>query len=443
MRKALAGILRTLGGLHPVKLVLLGYFSYILLGWVLLCLPPLRRGPVSALDGLFMATSAVSTTGLATVSLSGSYTFAGQVVVLLLIQVGGMGYMTFSSFVVLSRKRPLSDTRLDVAKTVFSLPKSFRIDKFIRSVLVFTATIELLGAVGLYFAFRAAGAPQPLWSSVFHTVSSFCTAGFSIYDSSLTAYRGEFWINLIVCFLSYLGAVGFIVCVDVWRKVTGKVQKVTLTTKIILHATFWIALVGTVHLFIAEPSIRSLPPEQRLLASAFQAMTAMTTVGFNTIPISAVSRTSLLLLVILMVIGASPSGTGGGLKSTTFSAMIGVMRSALRQQSGVRFWRCEIPEERVRAATATLCLYLTFLLLGTWGLTLTEEGTLGDLLFEAASALGTVGLSTGATQQLTPLGKALVTLLMFIGRLGPLTFGMALFLRPGTFTDDADSDMAV
>ncbi|HUS48424.1 MAG TPA: potassium transporter TrkG [Phycisphaerae bacterium] len=443
--KALISRLREMmGGIHPAKLVFLGYLSYVVVGWVVLCIPFLQRaGGVKALDALFIATSAVSTTGLVTVSVSDCYNFGGQLVVLLLIQMGGVGYMTFGSFVILSGKTDLPAVRSQIGKTVFSLPASFRIDKFLRSVIQFTLVIELVGAVALYLIFRRAGLPDALWSAVFHSVSAFCTAGFGLYNNSFEGFAGNFWLNAAISVLSYLGAVGFIVCVDVWRVLRGKVKSLTLTSKIILWATLWLTLGGTVLLLVAEPSIQSKPVDQRLLAAFFQAMTSMTTVGFNTVSIAGLSRASLLLLVLLMVIGASPSGTGGGLKSTTFSAIIGVMRSAIRGEQEVKFWGRPVPLERVWTAVAGLGFYLATLVVGTYLLELTEQSSFVENLFEAASALGTVGLSMGITGSLTNVGKLVVILLMFAGRLGPLTFGMALFFRRGLNLVGQDDDLAV
>jgi len=429
--------------MHPVKLVLLGYLSYVLIGWIFLSLPLSQSIHTSALDNLFTATSAISTTGLATVSTSDNYSFLGELIILILIQLGGIGYMTFGSFVILSSKRQLSPERAKVSNAVFSLPKNFRVDKFIKSVITFTFTIELIGALFLFFIFKTSNVPNAIWSAIFHSVSAFCTAGFSIYNNSFESFQNNFWLNLVISILSYSGAIGFIVFVDVWRKFKGKIKRVTLTSNIILHTTLWISLVGTIIIFLAEPSIQHLSPDEKLITSFFQAMTSITTVGFNTIPIARITKATMLILTILMVIGASPSGTGGGLKSTTFSAMLGVMKSVLKGESKVLFWRNEIPFERVWTAIASLCFYITFLILGIYLLTLTESFDFEQIVFEAASALGTVGLSMGITSALTNLGKIIVTSLMFIGRLGPLTFGMALFLKEDILYTDEEKDVAI
>jgi len=444
MLEALSCFISGVRNLPPARLALLGYLSYIIIGWILLSLPFVQKGMgVGPLDNLFTATSAVSTTGLTTVSVADSYNIWGQLIVMVLIQLGGIGYMTLGSFVILSKTSVLSERRQAVGRVVFSLPATFRLDKFVRSVILFTLLIEAAGALALYLIFIDVGVARPLWSAVFHSVSAFCTAGFGLYNNSFEGFSGHFFVNTVIAALSYLGAIGFIVFVDIWRRLKGKVQEITLTSKIILWTTFWLSLAGTALIYIAEPTIQSMTPDKRLMAAFFQAMTAMTTVGFNTISISDISRATLLVIIFLMIIGASPSGTGGGLKSTTFSAIFGVMRSALRGEREVRFWRRPVPLERVWTAIAGLGFYITALVVGTYLLELTENFGFEQILFEAASALGTVGLSTGITSALSNIGKVIIILLMFCGRLGPLTFGIALISGKAKVSGKQDNDLAV
>lgn len=415
--------------MHPVRFVALGYLSYVIVGWLLLWAPFSHTpGSVCSLDALFTSTSAMSTTGLGTVSTGHDFNLIGQIIILVLIQLGGIGYMTFGSFVALSRSGTLSDRRQQISSSVFSLPDGLRIDIFIKHVIAFTLITEILGAVALFFVFARAGLQQPVWSAVFHSVSAFCTAGFSLYDTSFEALRDNTACNIILSVLSYLGAIGFIVFLDVWHRFTGKASSVTLTTKVILSTTFWVSMIGIALFFLGEPSIQTLPVSKRLTAAAFQVMTSITTVGFNTIPIGGLSPASLFLIILLMVIGASPSGTGGGLKTTTFTALLGVIKSVISGRMEVLFWGRTIPAERVRVAVASLGFYVISLITGCYLLALTQNESFEKLLFEAASALGTVGLSTGITAALTSSGKLIIIVLMFLGRLGPLTFGMALFL---------------
>jgi trk system potassium uptake protein TrkH len=351
--------------------------------------------------------------------------------------------MTFGSFVILSRSDEFTTKRSDISRTVFSVPESYRIDKFLRSVIVFTAIIETAGVLALYPVFASADVPNPLWQAVFHSISAFCTAGFSLFATSFEAFSGNFWLNCVIGVLAYLGAIGFIVFVDYWRKFRGKVHQLTLTSRIILWSTFWLSVVGATLLFVAEPLISQQPGEDRLIQAVFQAMTAITTVGFNTVNIGALSNASLLVIIMLMVIGASPSGTGGGLKSTTFSALFGIMKSSLKGQQQVTFWGKTVPPRRVWSAVASLSFYITALVVGTYLLELTQSSSFVANLFEAASALGTVGLSTGITASLTGLGKLIVVLLMYCGRLGPVTFGIALFCHDAVREAASDSDLAV
>ncbi len=438
-----AWIMNLLKNTSPVKMVFIGYLSYMIIGWILLSLPIMQNAAVSTLDNLFISTSAISTTGLVTVDISSSYSFMGQLVILILIQLGGIGYMTFGSFIVLTTKKEISEERAKISKTVFSIPKNFIIDKFIRSVILFTLSIETAGVIALTAVFIRKGVPHPVWQAVFHSISAFCTAGFSLFPDSFMGYRDDFWVNAILSLLSFSGAIGFIVFVDIWRRLRGKSAHMTLTSQIIIRTIAILTAAGTVLIFLTETSMQTLPLESRLLASFFQAMTSITTVGFNSVDISLLARGSLMLITILMVIGAAPSGTGGGLKTTTLTAIIGVMKSALRGRKEVTFWKARIPEDRVITAVASLGFYLTFLIFGTYLLTLIERHDFIDLLFEAASALGTVGLSVGITSALSVLGKIVIILLMFIGRLGPLTFGLALFVQPKLIFDDNEVDLAV
>ena len=471
--RALARVRR----LHPVKLLLGGYLSYMLVGWALLSVPaahaPDGEGPVRAIDHLFIATSAMSTTGLATLTVPTAYGFGGELVILLLIQAGGIGYMTFGSFVVLAGRRRMSHFREDITRTAFALPEGFRPAAFVRDVVAFTLLVELAGAALLFWAFREAGVAERAaaggmgaswagdahvaWQAVFHSVSAFCTAGFSLFPDSLEAYRGNVWVNAIVSALSLLGAIGFIVMSDLAGNLVGRRRRLSLTTKIILAVTFGVILGGAALLFFGDAALAGMPGEQRLLVAWFQSMTAATTVGFNTFPVASLGMPAVLVLFVVMVIGASPSGTGGGLKSTSVSAVAATLRCTLRGRRSVSLFGRTVPPARLQMAFSALAFYALTLLLGGFLLLVTETRPLAaealggevypfeDLLFECASALGTVGLSRGVTGDLTDLGKLVVTALMFIGRLGPLTFGLALFAGGGEAVPEAlvEEDLAI
>ncbi|MBE9102166.1 TrkH family potassium uptake protein [Vacuolonema iberomarrocanum] len=428
----------------PTRVVLLGYASYILLTWVLLCLPvSWQSTPIGPLDNLFIATSAISTTGLVTVNTPDAYSFFGEFIIACAFQVGGLGYMTLGSFVILARERNLSSVRQEVGETVFSLPERFSFDTFIRHTIIFTALIEIAGFIGLYIAFSLENVPNAFWAAAFHSISAFCTAGFSVFPDSLMGFRDNFLVNFVVTVLSLFGAIGFIVVSDAWLRLTGRRSRITLTTKIILYATFSVIVAGWIFLFFADSSIVTLPLHERFLSSGFQAMTAMTTVGFNTHPIEELRTASVMVMLILMVIGASPSGTGGGLKTTSLSAAIGVVWASLRGWRDVVFLRRRIPSNRILGAFAALVFYLGMFLVGSILLLMAQGQTFEDVVFEAASALGTVGLSRGITGDLVPFGKFIVIGLMFIGRVGPITFGLALFTQSVQHIRLAKEDIAI
>lgn len=429
----------------PLRLVVLGYAFYIVVGWLALSIPMSRTGAAATwLDLLFTSTSAVSTTGLTTVSTADTFTWLGQATILLLIQLGGLGYMTVGSFTVLSLTGKLPPLRERVGITTLSLPMGFQITAFLRVVVLFTLAIEAAGAAALYPAFVAHGAPNPVWQSVFHSVSAFCTAGFGLFNDSFESYRADVWLNFVICALSYLGAIGFIVLSDFWSFIRGRKAWLTLTSKIILLSTLWISVAGTVLFFLDEPTIAGLPAGERWMTALFQVMTASTTVGFNTVPIGALSASSLFLLTVVMIIGASPSGTGGGLKTTSLTALWAVMMSVVRRRGKVAFLNREIPDVRVRAAVANVLFYFLTLATGIYALALTDSSPFPDQMFECASALGTVGLSRGITASLTDSGKAIIVVLMFLGRVGPLALGMALVSRAPAGTDESpEEDVAI
>lgn len=430
--------------LDTIRLLSLGYLSYVLIGWAVLCMPISHQvDGLHWLDHLFTSTSAVSTTGLTTISPADSYSWFGQFVVLLLIQFGGLGYMTISSFTVLAVAGELSPLRNRVSQATLTLPQGFELRPFLHVIFWFTAAIELAGALALYPSFVAHGAPNPMWQAVFHSVSAFCTAGFALFNNSLEDYRHDVWLNFVITVLSYLGAIGFIVLHDVWLSLRRRKPQMTLTSKVILWSTFWITTVGTALFALDEPSVRSAPMLDRWLSSLFQVMSASTTVGFNTIPIAGLSASSLFLLTVIMVIGASPSGTGGGLKTTTFSALWAEMVSVLRRQQTTTFLGKVIPELRMRAAVANVMFYALMLAAGIYSLALVETSPLPDQMFECASALGTVGLSRGITGALTPTGKWILIALMFVGRVGPVVLGMAFFDPPAAAEAPGEEDVAI
>lgn len=432
----------TWGRLRAPQQLVLGFAAYALLGAGLLCLPVSVTNQAGVLDHLFSAVSAVTTTGLSTLSVPDTYSFFGELVLLALFQAGGIGFMTVSSVFVLSRGRPLSDGRIGVLRAGFTLPRNFVPAHFIRHVVIFTALCEVAGAMLLWWRFDALGVESPLWSAVFHSVSAFATAGFSLNNTSLEAFRSDWVINAVIAALCYLGGMGFIVAQDVWYSIRLRERMLTFTSRMILLITAAVFVLGTAGLFFLEPTLRSFAPGDRLMAAAFQVMSASTTAGFNTVPIGAMSAASLVVVVAAMVIGASPSGTGGGIKTTSVSALAANLMSVLRGRDRVVLFRHEIPLPRVLSAAAATTVYAVGMACGVLLLAITEDADFLPVVFEAASAIGTVGLSMGLTGSLTAAGKVAVIVLMFAGRCGPLTIGLALLQPQPDIRDRRIDDLA-
>ncbi|CCY63055.1 trkH family potassium uptake protein [Clostridium sp. CAG:967] len=406
--------------LQPYQVIILGFLTYILIGLICISLPFAQKMHVSLVDNLFNIVSALSTTGLTTGNISQLYTPFGKLILLTLIQLGAIGYMTITSFFILSSGNNLSKYRTKILSAEFTLPENFNIKEFIRNIIIYTFVIELTGSILLSIEFAKLGYANPLWAGVFHAVSAFSTAGFSIFATGLEAFKNDISINLIIAFLCYSGAIGFIIPMDIYRKIVDKNHRITFTTKVILFITALVGIGGTV--------LYMLNCNSGILPAFFQVMSASTTAGFNTVSIGKLSTTSLAVLIAAMVIGASPSGTGGGIKTTSISVLLGVVRSVMKgQYKQITFLNKTIPLNRVFTAIAATTTYMFTLVIVVYLLTLTEQFSFMEICFEAASALGTVGLSMGITADLSNTGKIILSLAMFLGRVGPLSIGIAFF----------------
>ena len=305
-----------------------------------------------------------------------------------------------------------------------------KVAPFLRTVVLFTLAVEAVGAAMLYPAFRDAGIEAPLWQAVFHAVSAFCTAGFSLFPDSLVRFAGDPAVLLPISALSLIGAMGFLVMADGARALARRRLHLGFASKVILRITGAFLAIGSAFLAAFDPLLAALPWDERLLGAFFQTMTATTTVGFNSVDVAALAPATIMLLIVLMAIGASPAGTGGGPKTTSFAALFALVQAVLRARSRIRFAGRVLPDDRVRTATASLAYFCGVLVLAMLVLLATETGAAFDaVLFEAVSALGTVGLSLGLTGALSDLGKRAVVVLMTAGRLGILTFGIAIALR--------------
>ena len=430
---------------YPQRQLLFGYLVYSILGALILSLPFCCRDSISIVDNLFSSVSALSTTGLSTVDVSSDYTFLGQLIILLLIQLGGLGYMTFSSYVMFRLTRHLGTNEARMFHAQFSFPDKMQSDNMLGNIVNFALAFEIMGVLLLYPYFLLHDVDNPLWSALFHSVSAFCTAGFSIFSDNLMQFQTDWYVNFVVAILSYMGAMGFIMMTDVLRKLRHHDYRISFTTKVIAVITTGLTIWSTLHLFFFEPTLQGLPTTDRLLASWFHSMSAITTVGFNTIDTSTVCAVTMIVLSFSMYIGASPSGTGGGLKSTTLSALYAYTKNKLGLRKEISLAGNKVPTYRVDAALTTAVFYTLILAAGIYLLTLFEGDRQNflDLVFEATSALATAGLSSGILSSIGIGSKLVLIVLMFIGRVGVITLGNVMLVRASAKSAKRRSDLVV
>jgi len=422
--------------LDPPKVLVLGFALIILIGAFLLTLPAatVDGNGLSFLNALFTATSATCVTGLVVVDTGSTFTTFGQLVILMLIQIGGLGFMTFATlFAFLLGKRISLKERILLQESLNNLSME-GIVKLARRILIFTAVIELAGAVLLSIRFSFdMPVGKAIYYGIFHSISNFNNAGFDLMGdfNSLTGYVSDPIVTITVCLLITLGGIGFIVMNEIYEFRTSK--RLSLHTKVVLMTSLFLVVIGTIGIFFLEwnnsKTLKPLSLQGKILGALYQSVTSRTA-GSNTVSIGDMTQSGLFLIIFLMFIGASPGSTGGGIKTTTFTTLIGAVWSQIRGKEDVVFYRQRIGYETIyKALTVTLSglfLVMTVTLL----LTITEQGK--DFLmifFEATSAFATVGLSMGLTPELSHVGKVIIILTMFAGRVGPLTIAYAVTIR--------------
>lgn len=410
--------------LTSFQIILLGFLAVILTGTGLLMLPVAsREGGTAFSDALFTATSAVCVTGLVVRDTATYWSGFGKVVILLLIQIGGLGVVTTATvFSTLSGRR-ISLRQRSVMQDSVSDAQVGGIVRFTLFILTVTLCAEGAGTLLLLPGFaREFGVLKGLWMSVFHAVSAFCNAGFDLMGekgafSSLTSYAGSAWVNAVVMLLIVVGGIGFRTLEDVGAHGL-RLRRCRLQSKLILAVSGALILVPALLFYLFE--YPALPTGERVLAALFQSVTTRTA-GFNTKDFAALSQPGRMMTVFLMLIGGSPGSTAGGMKTTTIAVLIVSAVSVFRRRECASVFGRRLPAETVRSAAAILAAYLTLFLTAAALISRIETLPLGDTLFEAASAIGTVGLTTGITPRLGTVSRLLLIFLMYFGRVGGLT----------------------
>lgn len=428
--------------LSPSQFLAFSFLGFIAIGGALLALPfaaaPGRS--VALLDALFTAVSAVCLTGLVVVDTATDLSAFGQGVVLLLIQVGGLGYMTLSTVfaAVLGRTVTLQE-RLTLHDALHAQDMDGLV-RFARTVLKLTLAFELTGAVVLAAWWASTlGVGTAMWYGLFHAVSAFNNAGFALWSDNLTSWRGDFVVNAVITGLAIAGGLGFVVWAELVGLRRGRVTKMSAHSRLVITATAALLVGGTLAILVLESqnagTLAGLPFKDQVLGAWFQSVAARTA-GFHTLDIGAMTVPSLFVLMALMFIGASPGGTGGGVKTSTFAITLAALWSTVRGRDDTVVFKRRLAPELV--AKAFFISLIAFVAMNgvAWLLLLTEGRDLLKTLFETTSAFGTVGLSMGAAGTpvslaafFSPVGKLLVMAMMFIGRLGPLTLAIAVARR--------------
>jgi len=416
----------------------------ILIGAVLLHLDVSHPGgPLSVVDALFTATSAMCVTGLIVVDTGTYFSSLGQNVILMLIQFGGLGIMTFTTliFYLLGKRVSLND-RIAVGQSLLHDP-SFSLARFLARVVIGTLMLEAAGALALWLMDPVGFSP---YSAMFHSISAFCNAGFSLYPDSLSQWRGNVGINVVFMALITLGGLGFYVlneCASLIKRgilrrepVRRGARLLSWHTSIVLKTSLFLVVVGAVVIFVAEGMVNNAAESlgERVLTSLFQSVTCRTA-GFNTVDIGSMTNVSLAFMMVLMLIGGSPGSCAGGIKTTTFRALCGFVASQFRGRDQVQMGRFALSQNALNKVISLVTMTMLLVAVGTMVLTSLESFGASYLMgrekimvnmFEVISAFGTVGLSTGLTPQLNGAEKLMIIVLMFVGRLGPVWLLSAL-----------------
>ena len=425
---------------HAESILALGFLAVILLGTVLLALPIAAKNgqSIGLFDSLFTSTSAVCVTGLVVVDTGTTFSLFGQIVLIVLIQVGGLGFMVFATMLMVMLGRKISIRGRMLIRESMNASSLSDLGSLTRLYLLLSLAIELIGTITLCFRFVPLyGWKHGTWMALFHSVSAFCNAGFDLFGNyaSLTAFSGDPLVLLTVASLIILGGLGFSVILETARNRQG-FRNLSLHTRIVLMTTLVLLLAGTVFYWIVErtnaETLAGCSEGEKILNAFFQSVT-MRTAGFNSFDLSGFRDGSKLFSSLLMIIGASPASTGGGIKTTTIAALTLLMLSVVRGESEVNVARRRLSDDISRRALAVAVLFLTTLLTGTLIISLIENGRfpLEDILFEASSAMGTVGVSAIGTPNLSSASRAILLPMMFLGRVGPLTLAVAVAKRQG------------
>ncbi len=415
--------------LNPPRVLALGFGSLILIGAFLLNLPMAAKNgeSIGFINALFTSASSVCVTGLVVVNTAQYWSLFGQIVIICLIQMGGLGFMTMATIVALILGKKITLKERLIIKEQLNQETMSGLVKLTKYVILSTFAIEGIGALLLSTRFIPIyGLKKGIWFSIFHAISAFCNAGFDILGNSITPFVGDFIINMTICMLIIVGGLGFYVYIDISKN--KRLRKLHLHSKLVLSITSVLLIAGTLIILVIEynnPStLGNLTIGEKMLASFFQSVISRTA-GFNSVDIGGLYDTTAFVMIILMFIGGSPGSTAGGIKTTTFGTIVLTTIGVIKGNKDVVAYKKRISNDIINRSLAIATIGITLIIIVSIVLTITEKATFLDVLFETTSAFGTVGLTRGITPNLTNIGKIIITLTMYAGRVGPLTMVFA------------------
>lgn len=423
-------------GLSPVQQLVTSFLMLIFAGTLLLKLPFSTVAGISIIDAFFTSTSAVCVTGLTVLDTGRDFTLFGQAVILLLIQLGGLGIMTFSIGIFSMFSGGLSIKWRFAFDEIYNDVTIIPPMQILKRILLYTFVIESIMALVLYTQFiKEFSVLESIWFSIFHSVSAFCNAGFSTFSDSMIRFNSNYIFMTAISINIVLGGLGFLVLTELAGIKSGKkrfiFRQFTLHSKIVLVSTATLIITGALFFMVFEWShiIRTMPPGEKIIASLFQSITCRTA-GFNSVDIGSLRQSTLSIMMLLMFIGGSPGSIAGGIKTTTFAVISGLIISRFKGEKQIIFWNRAIPEEAVNKSmmlvVISFILIYSFTILLLWAGSSEPGNSYLAVMFEVISAFGTVGLSTGITSGLPDMSKIFLSVVMFVGRVGVFAILTAL-----------------
>ena len=410
--------------ISPYTVILVSFVIIILIGGFLLSLPiAIENGQkTNLLEGMFTATSAVCVTGLTVNDVSKVYNLFGKTVIMVLIQLGGIGIITFSTVVGYFTKKLIQED--------INTNTTFEIQKFVKKVLTTVFIIEIIGAAILFLKFiKIFDYKTAAYYAIFHSISAFCNAGFALFSNNLSDFKNSIIINTVIPVLIFLGGIGFAAILNIYQYFLKKDKRLTTTTRIAIKMSIFLIIFGTIITFILEYSnnktLGTLPFFEKIGAAFFQSVTTRTA-GFNTISIAELREPTVFLFVVLMFIGVSPGSTGGGIKTTTAGLILFGIVTTIKNKEHLEYNKRRISWKIYNKAMVIVFISIMYVAVVLFLLIWLEDIRVIELGFELVSAFGTVGLSRDLTPQLSSISKLLIMITMFVGRVGPLTITLAL-----------------